>query len=52
MRSPSAKSIQHIHPLFHFFSTSYEINVKKIAFGNKEHTKIRKLESRIYWDSS
>ena len=29
------------------------INVKKIAFGNKEHTiRIRKWEARFYWDSS
>ena len=28
------------------------INVKKIAFGNKEHATDQKMESRFYWDSS
>ena len=31
----------------------YKINIKKIAFGNREHTTYtRKWESRFYWDSS
>ena len=29
-----------------------KINVKKIAFGNKEHTTDQKWESRFYWESS
>ena len=34
-----------------FFWSAWIKLKKKVAFGNKEHTTDRKLESRFYWDS-
>ena len=39
-------------PTMYWLPKLHTINVKKIAFGNKEHTTDKKIGVSFYWDSS